>query len=258
MTDVLVAVPARDEEHRVGRCLDGVAASLRHAQDLGLVRRAAVAVAVHRSSDGTHRAVEQCLAAMPGVEVFRHADDVATTVGEVRHRLVTAACTALGIKAAPHGWVFSTDADSVVPRDWVTAILGHADRTGAHCVTGLVDLDGWRAHPDAAAAYEQIVQDGLDGAGHRHVYGANLAVRLDAYAAAGGFPPHAHGEDHALVARVRASGGQVVPVHAPVVRTSARMPGRARHGLGDLLQGLVNGIPSARTAVAGGCACCAG
>ncbi len=258
MTDVLVAVPARDEEHRVARCLDSVAASLRHARAGGVVRRAAVAVAVHRSSDGTGLAVEEWRTAMPDVEVFRHADDEATTVGEVRHRLVSAACRTLGIKAARDTWVFSTDADSVVPRDWVTGILGHADRTGAHCVTGRVDLDGWRAHPDAAAAYEQIVQDGLDGAGHRHVYGANLAVRLDAYAAAGGFPPHAHGEDHALVARVRAGGGRVVPVHTPVVRTSARMPGRARHGLGDLLQGLVNGMPSPRAAVAGGCACCAG
>jgi cellulose synthase/poly-beta-1,6-N-acetylglucosamine synthase-like glycosyltransferase len=258
VTGVLVAVPARDEEHRVARCLDSVAASLRHARDSGVVRRAAVAVAVHRSSDGTDLAVEQWRAATPGVEVFHHLDDEATTVGEVRHRLVTAACTALGIKPAHDDWVFSTDADSVVPLDWVTGILGHADRTGAHCVTGLVDLDGWRAHPGAAAAYERIVQDGLDEAGHRHVYGANLAVRLDAYAAAGGFPPHAHGEDHALVARVRTSGGRVVPACAPVVRTSARMPGRARHGLGDLLHGLVSGVPVPRSAVPGGCACCAG
>ncbi|HEY7717317.1 MAG TPA: glycosyltransferase [Pedococcus sp.] len=258
MSEVLVAVPAHNEQRAVGPCLDSVAASLRHARATGVVRRAAVAVAVHRSSDGTDRAVEQWRAAVPDVEVFHHVDDVATTVGEVRHRLVSAARRALGLKAAHDGWVFSTDADSVVPRDWVTGILGHADRTGAHCVTGLVDLDGWRTHPDAAAAYEQIVRDGVDATGHRHVYGANLAVRLDAYAAAGGFPSHAHGEDHALVARVRAGGGRVVPVHAPVVRTSARMPGRARHGLGDLLQALASGLPSARTAVAGGCACCVG
>ena len=258
MTDVLVAVPAHNEQSVVGRCLDSIAESLRHARATGVVRRGAVAVAVHRSSDGTDRAVEQWRAAVPDVEVFHHVDDVATTVGEVRHRLVAAACGTLGLGSAHDSWVFSTDADSVVPRDWVTGVLGHADRTGAQCVTGLVDLDGWRTHPAAAAAYEQIVQDGLGSDGHRHVYGANLAVRLDAYAAAGGFPPHAHGEDHALVARVRAGGGRVVPVHAPVVRTSARMPGRARHGVGDLLQALASGIPSPRRAVAGGCACCVG
>jgi cellulose synthase/poly-beta-1,6-N-acetylglucosamine synthase-like glycosyltransferase len=255
---VLVAVPAHNEQRAVGACLASVAASLRQARAAGVVGRAAVAVAVHRSTDGTDLAVQQWRAAVPGVEVFRQVDDVARTVGEVRHRLVAAACRALGIEAAADGWVFSTDADSVVPRDWVTGILGHADRTGAHCVTGLVDLDGWRAHPDAAAAYERIVRDGLDKTGHRHVYGANLAVRLDAYAAVGGFPPHAHGEDHALVARVRAGGGRVVPTHTPVVRTSARMPGRARHGLGDLLHALANGIPSPQAAVAAGCACCAG
>jgi cellulose synthase/poly-beta-1,6-N-acetylglucosamine synthase-like glycosyltransferase len=258
VTDVLVAVPAHNEQHRVGRCLDSVAASLREARAAGMVRRAAVAVAVHRSSDGTDLAVERWRGEVPDLEVFRRVDDLATTVGEVRHRLVTAACKALGLRAAHDGWVFSTDADSVVPPDWVTGILDHADSSRAHCVTGLVDLDGWQTHPDAAAAYEQIVQAGLDEAGHRHVYGANLAIRLDAYAAAGGFPPHAHGEDHALVAQVRATGGLVAPAHAPVVRTSARMPGRARHGLGDLLHALANGIPAARTAVAAGCACCVG
>lgn len=253
-----MAVPAHNEQREVGRCLDSVAASLRQARAAGVVGRAAVAVAVHRSSDGTALAVERWRASTPDVEVFGHADDVATTVGEVRHRLVDAACRTLGIGAADRAWLFSTDADSVVPRDWVTGILGHADGAGAHCVTGLVDLEGWRTHPDAAAAYQRIVQSGLDEAGHRHVYGANLAVRLDAYAAAGGFPPHAHGEDHGLVARVRAGGGRVLPVRSPVVRTSARMPGRARHGLGDLLQALANGLPSPRPAVPGGCACCVG
>jgi hypothetical protein len=259
VTDVLVAVPARDEERRVASCLESVAAALRRARAHGVVDRAAVAVAVHRSTDGTAEVVGDVFAAWPDLETFCHADADSATVGAVRRRLVADACEALGLAFTPHQWLFSTDADSVVPGTWVTDLLAHADTAGAHGVTGLVDLEGWRAHPAALAAYERIVAGGVDagahhggvggadGAGHRHVYGANLAVRLDAYAACGGFPAVPHGEDHGLVERLRSAGHRVVAVHEPAVLTSARMPGRARHGLGDLLERLATG-----------CACCAG
>jgi hypothetical protein len=257
VTDVLVAVPARDEQRQVGACLASVAAALRQARDAGTARRVAVAVAVHRSSDGTAAVVEGSLAAMADLEVYHHVDEDSATVGEVRHRLVSAACAALGLTAGDDRWLLSTDADSVVPSDWVTAMLAHAQTAAARCVAGLVDLEGWLAHPAAAAAYEQLLRDGVDGDGHRHVYAANLAVRLDAYAAAGGFPFVLHGEDHGLVSRVRDLGGRILPVHAPVVRTSGRMPGRARHGLGDLLLSLTAAQEQRPPVSHAGCACCA-
>jgi hypothetical protein len=241
MTDVLVAVPARDEERRVGACLASAAAALRHARDSGAATRVALAVGVHRSTDGTAEAVEAELGSMPDLEVYWHADDVAATVGEARHRVVTGSCAALGLRPSRRAWLFSTDADSVVPSHWVTAMLAHAHGSGAAAVAGLVDLDRWPAPPAAAAAYGRILRAGLAPDGHRHVYGANLAVRLDAYAGAGGFPRLAHGEDHGLVARLRERGEQVMAVHEPAVTTSARMPGRARHGLGDLLRTLTRG-----------------
>ena len=264
MTDVLVAVPARDEEERVASCLESVATALRRARARGGIERAAVAVAVHRSTDRTAAVVADTLAAWTDLETFCHADADSTTVGAVRSRLVAEACDALALAAGPQSWLFSTDADSVVPGTWVTDLLAHADATAAQCVAGMVDLEGWRAHPAALAAYERLVAGGLDtgvrdgqaggndpgngnGSGHRHVYGANLAVRLDAYAACGGFPSVPHGEDHGLVGRLRAAGHRVVAVHHPAVLTSGRMPGRARHGLGDLLERLADQ-----------CACCAG
>ena len=45
--------------------------------------------------------------------------------------------------------------------------------------------------------------------------------------------------------RVARSGGTVVGGLDPVVATSARMPGRASHGLGDLLRRLVDEVPEA-------------
>lgn len=41
---------------------------------------------------------------------------------------------------------------------------------------------------------------------YRHVYAANLAVRLDVFTAVGGFPARRHGEEHGLLAAVRAAG----------------------------------------------------
>jgi len=266
VTDVLVAVPARDEEQRVVACLESVAAALRQARARGTVDRAVVAVAVHRSTDRTPEVVAATLAAWSDLETFCHVDADSTTVGAVRSRLVAEACEALDMAPTPHRWLFSTDADSVVPGAWVTGLLAHAQAAAAHCVAGMVDLEGWRAHPAALAAYEGIVAAGMgagvpdrheggagsiggNGAGtaHRHVYGANLAVRLDAYAACGGFPSVPHGEDHGLVGRLRAGGHRVASVREPAVLTSARMPGRARHGLGDLLERLTTQ-----------CVCCAG
>jgi hypothetical protein len=220
-------------------------------------------VAVHRSTDRTAEVVAAALAAWPDLETYCHADADSTTVGAVRSRLVADACESLDLAPSAHRWLFSTDADSVVPGSWVTGLLAHAQAAAAHCVAGMVVLEGWRAHPPALAAYERILAGGTDagsrdsdggsgdrggdGTGHRHVYGANLAVRLDAYAACGGFPAVPHGEDHGLVGRLRVGGHRVAAVREPAVLTSARMPGRARHGLGDLLERLTTQ-----------CVCCAG
>ena len=142
-------------------------------------------------------------------------------------------------------WVLSTDADSRVPADWVSALLAVAARTDADLVAGFVALDGWVADAAARQAYDHLLHAGLTAEGHDHVWAANLAVAYPAYAAAGGFPSVAHGEERVLAGRVARAGGRVVGALDPVVTTSARMPGRAAHGLGDLLRRLVDDVPEA-------------
>ncbi len=123
-----------------------------------------------------------------------------------------------------------------MPTDWVTATLEVAERSGADVVAGMAELSGWDADDRARAAYDALIQQGMtEDGGHRHLYAANLALRYPAFAAAGGFPPVAHGEERVLVAAIRAAGGSVVSTLRPVVSTSARMPGRAAQGLGALL-----------------------
>ena len=70
---------------------------------------------------------------------------------------------------------------------------------------------------------------------HDHVYGANLAVRADAYLAVGGFPAVPHGEDQALVDRLQLSGYRLLRTAQVTVRTSGRLAARAPGGLADRL-----------------------
>ena len=239
--EVLVAIPAHDEAATIGSCLTSVVASLRAAQWLGSVGRARVAVAVHRCRDDTEALVREAgkVAAGPGpgVELLIMVEEQPMRVGRLRTRLVEAA---YGGQPAADAWVLSTDADTLVPLHWVDELLAIARREDAALVLGLADLSGWDVAAEVAERYREIVDAGLTSTGHRHAYAANLAIRLDAFRRVGGFPALAHGEEHGLARAVRAAGLRISTPLQPRVLTSARMPGRAAHGLGALLDDLAH------------------
>jgi hypothetical protein len=232
----LVVVPARDEAVSLPGCLSAVSTALDHALDGGFIDRAMVAVAAHRCIDDSASVAEHVLNRHPSIEHRVVRDSTSATVGEVRSALVAEAVSAWRLaENAHHTWVFSTDADSIVPTDWVEQLLSIARRERADAVAGLVDLVGWEADGAAQAAYAKLIEAGLSDTGHTHVYAANLAVRLDAYQAVGGFPSRPHGEEHGLLSALRESGRTVAtPLH-PRVQTSGRTPGRASAGLATLL-----------------------
>lgn len=49
--DVVVAIPARNEQHLVRRCLESVKTSADQAVQSGVTRRILIAVAAHRCTD---------------------------------------------------------------------------------------------------------------------------------------------------------------------------------------------------------------
>lgn len=245
--DIIVAIPAHDEQHRIDACLTSVLRSVETAVQAGVVGRALVTVSAHRCLDATSSVAEAALASWPSafpevVQTAVLADETSCTVGDVRARMIAAASERL--PAGPHCWLFSTDADSVVPPEWIAQTLEHAATTNAVAVAGMVDVVGWRSTSAARRRYRHIIREGQTSTGHRHVYGANLAVRSDAYLAVGGFKSVAHGEDTCLVESLRAANFQVASTFAPVVATSGRVPGRAHDGLGSLLGRLVADDPS--------------
>ena len=128
-----------------------------------------------------------------------------------------------------HVWLANTDADTVVPSDWLRVQLALADR-GADAVAGIVELDV-DADERLRRAFGASYTLGRDGT-HRHVHGANLGVRANVYGAVGGWR-HLHtGEDHDLWRRLQ-TAGTCVSATASVVRTSGRLAGRAPLGFAD-------------------------
>jgi hypothetical protein len=222
-----VVVPARDEERLLPACLDSIeasAAALRRARPDVPVR---IFVVLDACRDGSAEVVRS----HPGVVAVA---TLAGCVGVARATGVDEAARWRSASGAPSLWVASTDADSVVPPHWLTAHLRWAEE-GLGLVVGTVVPRPDDLSPEVLAAWEER-HSTADG--HEHVHGANLGFSLDAYRAAGGFPPLPVHEDVDLVTAMRAAG---VPHLAtgtiPVVtsgRRDSRTPGGFAHYLDDL------------------------
>lgn len=216
-----VVIPARNEEELIGRCLDAVLGAARAVHPLPVT----TIVVADRCSDRT-----ATIARSHGVEVV---DSSAPGVGAARRtgvELVAARAAAMGVPDEDV-WVTTTDADSVVPPDWLTDHLSTA-ATGGRLVVGRVVPDPVELEPEVLEAWHDRHPVTSTG----HVHGANLAFRLDCYRAAGGFADLALHEDQMLVASMRALG--VVARPGREVVTSARRWSRVSGGFADYLRAL--------------------
>ncbi len=236
--DVLVAIPAHNEASTIAACVDSVGRAVTAAQRRADVGRARVAIGLHRCTDETEAKARWALAAYPSIQSVFVTEHEPMAVGLIRTRLIDGAAAAARALKPESSWIFSTDADTVVPEDWIVSTLAQQRAGSAELILGLADIVDWDADEPARRAYRDLIEAGLTGHGHRHVYAANLAIRLAAFQQVGGFPGLPHGEEHGLAAAVRKAGLGVLTTLAPQVRTSARMPGRASQGLGALLAGL--------------------
>lgn len=223
-----VVVPAHDEEDLLADGLAGLRGAAAAVADRARVR---VLVVADACTDRTEE-----LARARGVEVRAIA---ARNVGLARR---AGASALLG----DIDWLATTDADSVVPPDWLAAQLDARD-CGAAAWVGTVEVVDWRGQPGVVpdryrAAYEAGHRP---GDAHRHVHGASLGVAAHAYRAVGGFPALASGEDVALVGRLDRGGHRVVRDRAHPVVTSARAVGRAPDGFAGHLRGLAKHVMAA-------------
>ena len=220
-----VVVPARDEEDHVVRCLDAIDAAIRELTSTRPGVRCDVVVVLDRCTDRT----AELVAARPGVLTV---DCDAGLVGDARARGVQRIAAAA---SDPHRtWIACTDADSVVPRHWLSAQLDHAD-DGHEMVVGLVGVDPAELDPEVRSRLdtERSIADG-----HPHIYGANLGFTLAAYQELGGFEPLPAHEDVTLVQAARRARMSVHASGSLRVLTSARLSGRTPHGFASHLREL--------------------
>jgi hypothetical protein len=142
-------------------------------------------------------------------------------------------------------WIGCTDADSVVPPDWIARQL----HCGASAFCGVVAVGDWLDYPQAVR--EQFLQGEHAVDGHPHVHGANMGFSAAAYRQSGGFAPLATGEDVALIQTMQGAGMRVARLARPRVMTSARRQARAPHGFSDFLRRLEQRVALATDEVMG-------
>lgn len=222
-----IVIPARDEADSIVDCLDSVVRALDAAP---AVESSWIVVAADCCSDRTARlarlrlagrgTIVECSVASPGTA----------------RRLGTAQVLAHFAKRRPSEvWIANTDADSCVSVDWISHHLQLATR-GFCGVAGIVRVTSIEGH-DATAVSEFHAGYATDADGtHPHVHGANLGIRADAYADAGGWSDLTVAEDHCLWSRVRARGWPTIASVGSVVSTSGRLHGRASGGFADTLR----------------------
>lgn len=209
---ITVVVPARGEERTLGGCLRSVHTARAHLDaDCGA---AAPSVAIVVVLDG-------CPSAIRRAAEDEGAATVSVAAGSLGAARAAGIDHALGSATDPpeRHWIANTDADSIVPADWLSTQYSHA-AAGAVVLTGPV-----RSGP--AGPSHRTTGVGPTGDRHRDVRGANLGIRADVYGLLGGFPPVQFGEDRALVGAALA---HMIPVTATegsavvIVRTGEPQP----------------------------------
>jgi glycosyltransferase involved in cell wall biosynthesis len=218
----VVAVPARDEEALVGRCVRALAAQrgvAQHAYEVVLV--------LDGCTDATRERARQAA----GDLCLHVIERPPLGVGAARRLGMDIACERLLAAGAPDGLVATTDADSEVEPGWLAALLDAAAH-GARAIGGEVLVEG----VDDGIARRRAVRlaarlRALPGAAHPHFSGASIAVTADTYRRVGGLEPHAALEDEAFARALARARVPIARIAGARVRTSPRPAGRAFRGL---------------------------
>lgn len=238
----VVCVPAKNEARRLPGFLSAMAQAFRQLGD----GRGKLVIALDGEADGAgdnsrdileqqkrHFPVEIEIVSMPAHPV-PHA-------GRVRRAALEA-----GSRAFPTQEVilFTTDADTLVHREWLSAtraLMGESD---------MVCGDIWRddnAGNIIRAPHEHhyhqlhrlrrridpVAHDSSDP--HPQGFGASIAMRRDVYYGIGGCPSVPSDEDTAMVRGARQHGFRVRQDRRVKVLTSSRRTGRATGGLAEAL-----------------------
>jgi hypothetical protein len=238
-----VAIPIRNEAAVIGQCLIALA-----AQDYG--GAFTVVAYLNNCSDSTAEIIRQLEPRLPyAVRLFDEQLPPGQAHAGMARRIAMQRAAA---DASANAVLLTTDADSRVPSDWISANLA-AIKAGADAVAGMAEIDA----ADAALLPRRLIADEekcdeyttlldeidclLDPQDcdpwprHTQHSGASIAVRAAVFARSGGIPPVPVGEDRQFFAALRRIDARIR--HAPdiVVTISGRTVGRAKGGMADTI-----------------------
>jgi glycosyltransferase involved in cell wall biosynthesis len=225
VSELIVVVPAHNEEQLIGTCLAALLDSQRVAHRLFPQLTCRIVVVLDDCEDDTGVIVQRM--GIRSIVVDRH------SVGAARRAGVRAALADAGAPLR-RIWLASTDADCRVPAGWMSRFVDAAAH-GYHLVLGMVHPSG-----DLPASRLHAWQDRHPYVeGHPHVHGAALGIRADVYHDIGGWRPLQTGEDVELVKRAEQRPWiRILRTAQDPVCTSARTVGRAPAGFADYMTNL--------------------
>lgn len=229
--EVVVVIPARNEAETIGETVRSVDLA-RRTVSLRTKVRVRIVVVADACADATIAVAEAALD--PDIDTLVVSGSAC--VGTARAIGVATALDA-SVCSLDRIWIANTDADTIVPANWIEVQLHLAD-AGFVGVAGIVSLNSNRSAPAVLQRRFDETYEVRDDGSHPHVHGTNLGVRADAYVRAGGWNPLPTAEDHDLWNRLRAVG-RVCSTNRLVVATDPRRTGRAPDGFADDLAALI-------------------
>ena len=230
--DVMVVIPARNEDERIGACLGSILMASHHASRR--VNRVAIVVVADGCTDRTVEVAHSVLSDR-ALSVVTECD--LGNVALARASGVRAGRVLLGSLRSDRTWIASTDADTTVPRTWIAQQMAAATQ-GLCAVAGVVDVETFDGLPHSAERHFADTYTALlpTHGDHPHVHAANLGVRVDAYDDAGGWGHLPRSEDRDLWNRLREIGASTGSPTGLRVVTSGRSIGRVPGGFADCLR----------------------
>jgi hypothetical protein len=232
-----IVVPVRNEEARLGSSLRSLALALRIPE----LRDVAVSVAVVLDAcvDGSAEIARRVAGEVESHERrhrVRIVDATAGNVGIARGIGFSEIMADLEDVETRQVWLATTDADSRVPECWLSCQTAQR-ALGIDAWAGTVAVADWAGRstslPSSFRRHYRVTPP--EGG---HIHGASMGFSAVAYREAGGFPPLATGEDHALWRRLGAVGARRIHDASCPVATSARREARAPSGFAGALDRL--------------------
>jgi glycosyltransferase involved in cell wall biosynthesis len=229
-----VVLPARDEEDLIATSLRALAAQTGIEPD-----EYEVLLVLDGCTDATAERAREVADDHPQLRLHP-LEGPGLGSGHARRAGMDAACERLTGLGRPQGLIASTDADTVVAHDWLSAQLDAIDR-GARAIGGRIELGPgslpqavvrWHSERGRSRHQKLLAEEGrLGAAEHWQFSGASLALTAETYARVGGLEPRATLEDEGLEQILRKERIPIERLLSVRATTSSRLEGRASQGL---------------------------